>query len=334
MTSFDDLFYFEAVVRHRGFGTAARSLGVAKSLLSRRIKALEAELDVRLLERSTHRFEVTEIGQRFYRHCQAAVLEMEAAEEVANAMSAEPRGTVRVSCPPGICADALAAALPTFLDRHPKVRVQFVVEARRTDLIEEHIDVAIRVGFHDNESDLVVKRLRDVPGALVASPALLERYGTPQQPEDLTLLPALGRDSTQADETWVLHGPDGERREVRVRPRFSSNSLSVVLQMALQGGGIAFLPELTMGRKLGSGELVRVLPEWQGDEGVLHFAFISRRGMLPSVRLFIDFAHEELSRLLSACRCPSNGSGTHTPLPPRATIAAGEPNDQLPQQRH
>src|SRR5579862_7619316 len=144
MRDLNDLGLYAAVVTHGGFSAAARALGTPKSRLSRRVAALEAQLGVRLVERSTRRFSVTDTGQDVYRHARAALAEAEAIEEVAMRLKAEPQGLVRVSCPQG--ADRImATALPDFLRQHPRLRVQVLVSNRRVDLIEEGIDVAIRV---------------------------------------------------------------------------------------------------------------------------------------------------------------------------------------------
>ena len=157
MRDLNDLGFFAAVVANGGFSAASRALGVPKSRLSRRVAALEAQLGVRLVERSTRRFSVTEVGQDVYRHARAALAEAEAIEDVATRLKAEPQGLVRVSCPQG--ADRiLAGVLPAFLQQHPKLRVQVIVSNRRIDLIEEGVDVAIRVREKlDTDADLQVQ---------------------------------------------------------------------------------------------------------------------------------------------------------------------------------
>src|SRR5580704_8695159 len=139
MRDLNDLSFFAAVVTNGGFSAASRALDIPKSRISRRVAALENQLGVRLLERSTRRFSVTEVGQDVYRHARAAMAEAEAIEDVAARLKAEPQGLVRVSCPQG--ADRiLATELPGFLQRHPQLRVQVLVSNRRVDLIEEGVD--------------------------------------------------------------------------------------------------------------------------------------------------------------------------------------------------
>ena len=145
MNDLNDLYYFAMVVEHSGFAAAERALGIPKSRLSRRISQLETDLGARLLQRSTRRFAVTDVGQSVYRHAQAMLAEAGAAREVVDRLSAEPRGLVRVSVPVGIAQQLMPQLLPDFLARYPKVRVQMHVSNRRVDVINEGFDVAIRV---------------------------------------------------------------------------------------------------------------------------------------------------------------------------------------------
>lgn len=302
MQNFNDLWYFAAVVRHGGFSAAARHLNVAKSMLSRRVRKMEDELGVRLLERTSHKFEVTEVGLQFYHRCEAAILEMEAAEEVAMSMSAEPRGTITASCLPGLCAEILGQAIPPFLEAYPKVRVHLVVSSRRYDLVNEHIDVAIRSGLGGSmEADVIVKHISEVHFGLVASPKFAERHGLPGSPADIVNFPTLSPDHLGDGETWKLTGPGGVEYAAAIRPNVSSDDASVLLNAALGGSGISFLPDFITLSEIRSGKLLRVLPEWHGIDHALHMAFPSRRNMLPAVRAFIDFTHARMSRTLREC---------------------------------
>lgn len=300
MRNFDDFYFFESVVRHRGFGRAARELGVAKSMLSRRVRLLEERLDARLIERTTSKFELTAIGEAVYRHSHAALQEMEAAESSAGYLLAEPRGTVRVSAPPGMPAQTVAAALPEFMALYPKVAVQLVVGMRRFDLIEERIDVALRArSSFEGEADLIIKRIGTLEMGMVASPAFIARSGTPESPEDLPRFATLGRDEAHPEETWTLIDKQGARARVQLRPRFSSNSFQCTIAVALGGAGIAFLADILTEDHVRKGDLVSVLPSWKAETSVFHMAFPSRRYMLPAVRLFVDFMSDRLRAALN-----------------------------------
>jgi len=290
MRDLNDLGLYAAVVTHGGFSAAARALGTPKSRLSRRVAALEAQLGVRLVERSTRRFSVTETGQDVYRHARAALAEAEAIEEVAMRLKAEPQGLVRVACPPG--PDRLmATALPAFLRQHPRLRVQVLVSNRRVDLIEEGIDVAIRVREKlDTDVDMQVRIIGRTGPFLVASPAFLETYGRPAAPDDIPRLPTIGQSERPGLDRWTLVDTKGNEAVVAHEPRLSASDFTILRQAAMEGIGLALLPELSARIGLAEKRLERVLPEWRAPEGVLHLVFTSRRGLLPGVRAFIEFA--------------------------------------------
>ena len=295
MRDLNDLSFFAAVVANEGFSSAARALGLPKSRVSRRVAALEAQLGVRLLERSTRKFRVTEVGQDVYRHARAALCEAEAIEDVVSRLKAEPQGLVRVSCPLG--AERLfGAALPAFLARHPKLRVQMIVSNRRIDLIEEGVDVAIRVRERlDTNPDLQVKIIANVGEMLVASPGLIAALGEPATPADVPRLPTLGQTDAPGLDRWVLRNAEGEEAVVLHEPRLSASSFTTLKQATVEGLGVAKLPEYSCRDLLEDGQLVRVLPDWAAPQGILHLVFTSRRGLLPSVRAVIDFAAEVLN---------------------------------------
>lgn len=293
MRDFNDFQFFAAVVLHHGFSAAARALGLPKSRVSRRVALLEERLGVRLLDRSTRGLGLTEVGQQVFEHARAAVIEAEAAEEAALRMQSEPRGLVRLSCPLGL-QSAIAGPLPGFLAAHPQLRVQFIATNRRVDLIQEGVDVAIRVRERlDTDADLQVKRIGVSRRILVASPNLLATAGVPKSPADLVNFPVLHQEE-QSGGNWRLMTESGETSSVSVEPRLASGSFEILMAAAREGAGITLLPVTNCRESLATGALVRVLPEWSGTDGILHLVFASRRGMLPSVRAVIDFAASAL----------------------------------------
>lgn len=295
MRDLNDLNFFASVVAHEGFSAAARALGVPKSRLSRRVAALETQLGVRLVERSSRRFKVTEVGRDVYRHARAALSEAEAIEEVVSRRKAEPQGLVRISCPLG--ADRLlAAALPEFLARHPRLRVQVIVSNRRVDLIEEGVDIAIRARDElDGDADLQVKILGRLGGMLVASPAFVAAQGEPSAPAEITAFPTLGHTDQPGLDRWIVVNAEGEQATILHEPRLSASAYQVVRQAAIDGVGIAMLQDWTCREFLQNGQLVRILPGWASRQRILHLVFTSKRGLLPGVRAVIDFAAEVLS---------------------------------------
>lgn len=300
MHDLNDLYYFAVVVEHSGFAAAERALGIPKSRLSRRISQLENELGVRLLQRSTRRFAVTDVGQSVYRHAQSMLAEATAAREVVDRLSAEPRGVVRVSVPVGMAQQSIPKLLPDFLARYPQVRVQMHVSNRRVDLINEGFDVAIRVRSRlDDDGSLIMRSFGQIQELLVASPAYLDRAGRPVEPEDLNDHVTMAMSEDEARQRWELHRPgDGQVRRIELRPRVSGSDFPMLMELARQGIGVTMLPETVCADAVRSGELEVVLPEWRLPQGIAHAVFASRRGLLPAVRVFIDHLAERLPSLI------------------------------------
>ena len=304
MHDLNDLYYFAVVVEHAGFAAAERALGIPKSRLSRRISQLESELGVRLLQRSTRRFAVTDVGQAVYRHAQTMLSEAQAAREVVDRLSAEPRGLIRVSVPVSMAQQNMPRLLPEFLARYPEVRVQLTVSNRRVDIINEGIDVALRVRTRlDDDGSLVMRSFGMIQELLVASPDYLRRMGEPATPEQLEEEHVtLAMSDDDARQRWELHGPDDEVKRIDLRPRVSGFDFPMLMALAEQGVGITLLPETICSDAVRSGKLKVVLPEWRLPQGISHAVFASRRGMLPAVRVFIDFLAEKLPPMIESAR--------------------------------
>jgi DNA-binding transcriptional LysR family regulator len=294
MRDLNDLQFFVAVVTQRSFSAAARLLGVPKSRVSRRVALFEEHLGVRLLERSTRRLSVTEIGQLVFEHARASLAEAETIEEMALRSRAEPRGLVRVGCPLGFTI-SIADSLPALLQKNPLLRVQLIITNRRVDLVEEGIDVCVRVREKlDTDADLVMRRIGISKRILVASPALLASLGQPGTPGDLGGYPLLQQQEQAGSGTWMLANGSGEHQSVNVEPKLATGDFGILVGAARAGVGIALLPQANCAKELEAGSLVRVLPGWDVADGILHLVFASRRGMLPSVRAVIDFLAEAL----------------------------------------
>lgn len=299
MQDLNDFAWFVQVVDHGGFAAAGRALGEPKSKLSRRIALLEERLGVRLIQRTTRQFIVTEVGQTFYQHCKAMLVEAEAAQEAIAALQAEPRGTVRLSCPVTLLHVHVGPMLARFLMRYPRVNVQLEATNRRVDVIGEGIDVAIRVRprpFED--SDLVQRVLADRRHSLVASPQLIAEWGMPQSPAEMAPWPGLSRAEGKHIHRWELSGPDGAKAEVHFTPRLVTTDMLALRDAAVAGVGAVQLPLLVVCEQLAAGELVEILPQWRPRREVIHAVFPSRRGLLPSVRALVDFLSEEYQRIV------------------------------------
>ena len=302
MQDLNDLYYFAMVVEHGGFAAAERALGIPKSRLSRRISQLETELGVRLLQRSTRRFAVTDVGQGVHRHAQSMLAEASAAREVVDRLSAEPRGVVRVSVPVGLAQQQIPTLLPEFLALYPQVRVQLHVSNRRVDVINEGFDVAVRVRSKlDDDGSLVMRSFGLIQELLVASPKYLDRAGRPTEPEQLHDHVTLTMSEDEVRQRWELQRDD-ETRRIDLKPRVSGFDFPMLMALVKQGLGITMLPETLCAQAVRNGELEVVLPQWRLPQGIAHAVFPSRRGLLPAVRVFIDFLAEKLPALIEESR--------------------------------
>ena len=294
MDDLNDLYYFAQVVEHGGFAPAGRALNTPKSKLSRRISTLEERLGVRLLQRSTRNFSVTETGQEYYRHCVAMLVEAEAARQVIERNRAEPQGVVRMSCPTTLLHYRIGDLVSQFMAENQKVQVHLDATNKRVDVIGEGLDLALRVRFPPLEdSGLVMRTLAESPQRLVASPDFLKDLDLPMVPADLSKLPSLDWGPPR-DHTWHLEGPNGATAEVRHTPRYITDDMTGLRQAALRGVGIVQLPLMVVDQDLEQGRLVDIIPQWVPRSGIVHVVFPSRRGLLPSVRRLIDFLAEHI----------------------------------------
>ncbi|WJF91108.1 LysR family transcriptional regulator [Paraburkholderia bonniea] len=291
----NDLMYFSQVVEHGGFSAAERELGISKSRLSRRLTELEASLGVRLLQRSTRKLALTEAGQMFYQHCQAMLLEAQAAVNVVQQLRSSPRGTVRVSVPVTIAQTILSQILPQFMQRYPEVRVAMRVTNRVVDLYEDAIDVALRVrSVPPENANIIVRPLWRTRQMLVGAPNLLDQHPLPLQPDDLDHFDTLDTPTGDGRHVYNLIAPDGTYHVHEHEPRLVSADMMTLRAAVLAGIGIAALPEIMYSAALRSGQLSPVMPGWTLPVPQLYAVFLSRKGMAPAVRAFVDYLVEML----------------------------------------
>lgn len=288
MQDLNDLYFFVQVVDYGGFAAAARAIGIQKSKLSRRILQLEERLGVRLLNRSSRRFSVTEIGREYYDRCVAMLVEAEAAEQVVAETRAEPRGVIKLSCPVALVSSQFGALIARFMVENPAVEIHFESTNRRVDVIAEGFDVTIRVRFPPLEpTDLVMRRLDESTQCLVASPALVS--APLKSPADLNGLPSLDLGPPRRDHQWQLEAVDGQTAAVPHHPRLATDDMAALREAAIAGVGVVQLPTIMIWQDIDAGRLVHVLPGWRPRAGIVHAVFPSRRGLLPSVRALLDF---------------------------------------------
>jgi DNA-binding transcriptional LysR family regulator len=290
----NDLRLFVQLVDHGGISAASRRLGVPKQTLSKRLEHLEQEAGARLVQRTTRRFVVTELGRDLYRHASAMVTEAEAAEHVLAGRLAEPSGTVRVTASIPTVQLVLAPLLPTIARAYPKLRLVVDATDRFVDLVREGYDVAVRDHAEPlGDSTLVQRRLRTDATWLVAAPTFLAGRA-PSRPAELAFLEAIAESASEGP--WTLRSSSGEVVAVTPEWRYAANETVSLLHAARAGLGIARIPESLCAPAIASKELVRVLPEWSAGEVTTSLLVPHRRSLLPSVRVVVDALLDALAR--------------------------------------
>lgn len=289
----NDLYLFARVVEAGGFAAAERDTGIPKSRLSRRIAALEKQLGVRLIHRSAHAFNVTDVGQSVYKHARAMADEAQSAiATVADSLN-EPSGLVRMSSSILTAELYLAGWLGEFMSRYPKVRVSLELSNRFVDLLAERIDLAIRFSTEPLASaDVVARPLGLSRMVLVASADLLEKYGTPAEIADLANLPALGQGTLEAVRPWSFRGPHGEVVLHHPEPRLVVENIIALREAALRGGGVIQLPWDVCKAHIERGELRVLLEKYPSIGTGVYGIYPSRVGMPAAVRALLSFLEE------------------------------------------
>lgn len=287
MDDLKGMVIFYHVIEAGSFSGAARRLDLAKSAVSRHVARLERGMGARLLNRTTRKLSLTEAGESFYRSCARIVCEAEAAKRSVSGYPEALAGTLRVSCPVALGSGYLAPLAKAFADRYPELTIELLVDDRIVDMVEERVDVAVRIGWLA-DSQLVARRLLDSPRWVCASPEYLRRHGTPAEPEDLaghewivfTLLPTPHRQTLSRA---------GVRRVVHVNGRFRTNNALLVRSLLLEGAGIGVLAQFMIGDDVRNGRLVRLFPQHDAGDAGVYAVYPERRYLPRKTRLFIDF---------------------------------------------
>jgi DNA-binding transcriptional LysR family regulator len=298
---------FAQVVEAQSFTAAGKTLRMPKSSVSRAVAKLEAELGVVLLQRTTRSLTLTDAGQRYLARAREALQLLNEARDEARENDAEPRGTVRLTVAPDPSGRTMLEPLSRFLRLHPGIHVELLVSARRVDLVEEGVDLAVRAGKAD-DSSLVGKRVGGVADWLVATPGYLAERGTPRKLSDLARHDCVLFRGARGTERWTLTGKNGEESVV-VRGPVNVDDMPFVHNFALEGLGIALLPELLVEPRIVAGELVRVLPQYRRLGSSLYIVHPATRRLPRRVALLRDFLFDALRAELTRCSRVSGATG-------------------------
>jgi DNA-binding transcriptional LysR family regulator len=272
-----------------GFAPAAKTLGISPTMVGLHVRALENRLGSRLLNRTTRRQSLTEVGRLYYERCRQILADIEDADQTASQLRAAPRGRLRVNAPVSFGVHALTPVITDYLAAYPEVEVDLAVNDRVIDLVEEGFEVAVRVGPLA-DSGLVARPLAPYQLVVCASPDYLARHGAPRQPADLSQHNCLAFDRWGAPNAWTFHNGAA----AVARGAFRTNNGEALRVAALRGLGIIQQPSVLLAEDLRCGRLVRVLPEYSLPTRPMHLVYLPDRRPTPKLRTFIDFVLERL----------------------------------------
>ena len=283
-----EMMTFAKVVETKSFSAAAQALMTSKSLVSKQIGSLESALGVRLLNRTTRRMSLTEIGAAYYEHCARIAQEIDAAAQTVTQLQAEPRGVLRVTSPVIFASLHLAPALGNFLQRHEQIEVELNATDRLVDIVDEGYDLAIRITDHPAQN-MVARRIAPVRWVTCASPSYLERHGTPRTLQELDRHQCLVYQGVPTLRSGWRYQMGNKEISLQPSGKCRVNNSEVLLQLALDGMGIVLFPTYILGRYLKSGRLVEILPDSVANAGTsLYATYLPNRYLQPKVRAFID----------------------------------------------
>lgn len=288
----NEIVVFAKVVETKSFTAAAQQLGLPKSTVSRKVSQLEERLGARLIQRTTRKLSLTEIGAAYFARCQRIVADIAAAEQLVGDLQTTPRGRLKVTAPVDLGAFALGDLTGKFLAEHPDIDVHLDLTDRVIDLVDEGYDLAIRFGPLA-ESTLIARRLATAAMGMYASRDYLARAGTPREPDELADHDLLMFAPVPRLTTWILHG-GGEPIELAPSARMTSNNLLAIFEAARAGAGIAFIPGFVLGCAADD-RLTAVLPGWRSPPIELYAVYPSGKNLAPKVRVYLDYLAERLS---------------------------------------
>ena len=287
MHDINDMLIFAQVVKAKSFSGAAIRLNVSKSRISKSVSRLESLLGVRLLQRSTRRLSLTEVGEAYFEHCDRILDELAQADNTIGSLHREPRGKLKFSAPVAFSTLHVAPALPDFMAQYPDLAVDLTISDRFVDLVEEGYDLALRITAEPG-LNLVARKLAPIRRKICASPEYLASRGTPQTPHDLERHNCLDYTNMNTGGHWRLSGPDGDIA-VAVSGTLRMNDDEALSQAVLGGVGLALLPTFIVGKELQAGKLLEVLPGYVPVERFLYAVHLPNRHLPLKTRVFIEY---------------------------------------------
>lgn len=283
---------FIKVVQEESFSAAAKALGMPNSTVSAKVSALEADLGVTLIQRTTRRLNITPAGKAFFEKCLHGLEEIQGAKEELAALQSEPRGLLRITAPVELGQALLPAVVMEYQKKFPEVQVEMILTDRRVELLAENVDLAIRAGVL-KDSTLIAKKLGEIFFAPFASPKYLKAQGRPEHPRDLRKHRCI-QFTPIGFESWRLKSPQGSL-DIPVNGNLIVNDLQVVRSMVVDGMGIALLPNYFCKQEMEQGKIERVLSSWKSELVPVHFVYPAQKFATPKLTQFVKLGAERLS---------------------------------------
>jgi len=287
MDTLTSMKVFAAVVENGSFAAASDRLDMSRAMTSKYVAHLEEHLGTRLLQRTTRKLTLTEAGSTYYERCVQILSDISEAEEGALHLNETPRGTLRLTVPVSFGIHHMGAVISDYMKQYPDVKVDILVTDRRVDLLEEGLDMAIRIGAL-SESGLVARKIASDRLVIAGSPEYLQRHGTPRTPEELARHNCLTYSYAATGDEWRLQGPGG-LHAVRVSGSLRATNGDMVKLAALGGVGLMRQPLFLCSEELRSGRLQEVLSEYRSDHLGIYAVYPSRKHLPAKVRTFVDF---------------------------------------------
>lgn len=285
---------FAGVVQAGSFTVAAEQLGLSKSYVSKQVTQLEVELDTRLLYRTTRKLSLTEEGARFYEHCKHIMAEADSARAEIIESHSNPRGKIRITAPQSVIISGIGKVLLKFKQEYPDIDLEIQVSGKFEDLVDEGIDLALRVGLQE-DSTLISRRLMDCEFQVVAAPQYIDQWGEPDEPADLTEHNCLVYSASGLARSWPFRLPDGELIMIKVKGNLTCNDGNLIVNGVLEGLGIGFGPDFLFKKHLKDGSVNLLLSDYYQQPTAITALYPLNRNLPNRVRLLIDFLVKHLS---------------------------------------
>lgn len=293
MDRFTSMQIFIAAVDEGSFAAAARRFKLSAAMAGKHVSAIESDLNVRLLQRSTRRLSLTDAGERYYERCKVILEVLEDANREASDVQKTPKGLLRVAAPVAFGAMHLGRIVSRYLEQFPEVSLDVVLEDKYADLLENRIDVAIRVGRLEDPT-LVTRRLAPCRMVLCASPEYLKKHGTPETPDHLSRAPRLAFRQAVSAGDWTIYDAQGRPHSIEGPCRMTANNIQLLLESVLAGTGIAYGPNFVFGEHIKQGKLIKLLPAYRTTELTIQAVYPSAIRIPFKVRSFVDFIAKAL----------------------------------------